>query len=294
MAEIARKRREVTVDRHSLPLPVDERANGKTVAEIVHARTYRRGAKSERRGDLAEGLVDARTIQCRADRRAEEDVCTRPCTQSVTCRCIDRERSGGAVVEGHEPRAVELRVADRDHAGLEVDVGASEAGRLTDPHAGHRKQAEQRLMGRRAKRWRESSGGLKHPLDVGFGEQVRGRSVPLRRKDARRWHLGDGVDRREIDGEAAHDSEALGPMVGGGRDRQLCPSDREFACEVLFAGSFGVADELCEQLLLALELEAERAPQCQVLLDVSAKGAHLTAPGHGAASPRSVSRSTRA
>ena len=80
--------------------------------------------------------------------------------------------------------------------------------------------------------------------------------------------------------------EANQPTTGSGAETLR-------AVEVLLAGGFAVCDEVREQLLLAFKFEAERAPQRQVLLDVSAKDAHLAPPGHGAASLRSVSMSTR-
>ncbi len=83
-------------------------------------------------------------------------------------------------------------------------------------------------------------------------------------------------------------------MVRRCRGRQLRPGDRELAVQVVCAGGLQVGDELAEQPFLAFELEAERAPQRHVLLDVANQGAHLASPGHGAASLRSSSRSTRA
>jgi hypothetical protein len=55
-------------------------------------------------------------------------------------------------VQWHEPGAVELRVPDRDHAGVEVDIATGETERFADPHAGGREQSEERLVRRRAKR----------------------------------------------------------------------------------------------------------------------------------------------
>ena len=43
-------------------------------------------------------------------------------------------------------------LADRDQAGVEVDVLALKRDRLPDPHAGDGKQPEQRLIARRAQR----------------------------------------------------------------------------------------------------------------------------------------------
>jgi hypothetical protein len=40
-------------------------------------------------------------------------------------------------VQWHEPSAVVFGFADRDQAGVEVDVLAPERDRLADPHAGH-------------------------------------------------------------------------------------------------------------------------------------------------------------
>lgn len=58
-------------------------------------------------------------------------------------------------------------LADRDQAGIEVDVLACERDRFTDPHARDGKKAEQRLIARRPQRTRQPPRFLQQAADVG-------------------------------------------------------------------------------------------------------------------------------
>ena len=62
----------------------------------------------------------------------------------------------------------------------------------------------------------------------------------------------------------------------------------------LLAMLLQVVEELSEQPLVVGELEAERAPDGQVVGERGAQRAHDAPPGHGRATVRSASRSTLA
>ena len=151
----------------------------------------------------------------------------------------------------------------------EVDVVALERERLTDPHARHGEQPEQRLIARRAHRVAQPPRLLQQAADVLLGEQVGGGALATSGKDVRRRDLARRVDRLQIGGEATRDTQPLGPVVRVNADRQPCPLDRQLGGDRGRSGSVEVTDELAEQPLIFFELEPERATQPQILIDAS-------------------------
>ena len=106
-------------------------------------------------------------------------------------------------------------------------------------------------------------------------------------------HLGQRVGGTAEPSEAADEAQAPGPLgrlhVDGLRPLQRPPHG-----DVLLLELFQQVDEARQQPAGVLHLEAHAAAQRQVLLQGLAQRAHRAAPGHGSASGRSASRSTRA
>ena len=198
-------------------------------------------------------------------------------------------------MERHQAFAVELGVADRDHASVQVDIAAAQGDRLADAHARGRQQAEQRLVGGCPQPGAQRAGLAQQAADLLLRPQVGCGAMPSGGKHAGGRHLGGGIDGFQVAGEAAGDGQALCPVVGGGVLGQASPGDGELSGDRRGAAGLQVADQLREQLAGALELVAQRAAHRQVIAHVTGQRAHRWAlPGHGAASSRSRSRSTRA
>jgi hypothetical protein len=82
-------------------------------------------------GDLRD--AGDRAGRCRrAGAAQEERRSARPGAQIVALGGIPAERVGYRQVERHQAFAVELGVADRDHASVQVDITAHQGDRLAD------------------------------------------------------------------------------------------------------------------------------------------------------------------
>jgi len=110
------------------------------------ARTDRCRADAHGRRDRAEGLVDAAALQWGAGAGQEERRGRRSRAEPVTTGGVTSELLGDGRVPGHQPRAIELRVPDRDHPGAQLDVVAFEADGFAEAHAGGGEQPEQKAV----------------------------------------------------------------------------------------------------------------------------------------------------
>ena len=261
----------------------------------MHARVHHRGADTDSRGELPERLVHAAAGQARADTGQEERPGSGSGTQPVPLGGVVAQRFRARRVQRHQPGTVELRVADRDDTGGDVDVVAAQADRFAQPHPGHGEQPEQRLVCRRPQRWAQRPGRFQQPTDVAGRPQVGGRAVPRGGEHPGRWHPGRRVDRAQIACEPARDGQSLGPVVGLGPFRQSRPGDRQVAGHGRGPSRLQIGHQLGKQDPIAFELEPERPTQQQVVLHVRTQPGHGRTPvGHRAASPRSRSTSTLA
>ena len=209
-------------------LPSDQGVDGKAVPEVMCPRVDGLGAHAERGGDLPEGLAHAAAIEPGAHGGDEERPRAGPRAEAVALGGVARQGFCDRGVQRDQPGAVELRVADRNDPGLQVDVVAVEADRLADPHAAGSEQPKQRLVGRRPNSRAQRSGALQQTTDVALRPQERRRPVPAGGEHARRRDLRRRVERPQVAGKPASDGrQALRPVVGLGMCWQPCPGDRE-------------------------------------------------------------------
>lgn len=117
-----------------------------------------------------------------------------------------QRRDGAAVQE--ELAGLAVLAADHGEGGiLRIEVVAVQTISLARPHARHRQQPNQCLIGQRGwlvthpSRRRYQRGHLVIAEQVGRGTRV------LARQQISRWHLVHGIDGMEMDGEAAHGAE---------------------------------------------------------------------------------------
>ncbi len=201
-------------------------------------------------------------------------------------------------MDGDLPGLPELRVAhDEDPLG-QVHVVPVEADGFPDPHPGHVQQADNRREGRPTKGRGELSGRGHQPEDLLGRVQVGGGPVAPIWKEVRWGDLGAFVEQGEVFGEAAYDGEPTGEPALACTHREGRPRERELGGDGLGAGRLAVGDELVEQAPRTVELEPERAPQGEVVLQCGTKRvSHRATPsgspaGQGLASARSEERST--
>ena len=121
-------------------------------------------------------------------------------------------------------RLAELGVAHDQQSVGEVDVGAVEADRLTDPHPGDRQQPDQRAHRRRAVRRRDHPRAVHQRQDLRVGVEVRDRAPRPPRQQIGWRYLVRGVERVQVRGEAADDRQSLAMPVRVGRRRAASPT----------------------------------------------------------------------
>jgi len=156
---------------------------------------------------------------------------------------VAAQRIGCGGVQRQQPGLAELGLAHGQHAADEVEVTAVEADRLTDPHPGHREQADQRLVGGHAQRKPQAGGGRDQRRDVSAGVKVRSGPARPPWDQVRGRHLRRGVDGMQVGGEAADRREpqrmpALVPAWQRRPRQRVCGGDR------LGSGVFQIGDEL--------------------------------------------------
>jgi hypothetical protein len=95
-------------------------------------------------------------------------------------------------------------VPDRQHAVRGVEVVAVEADGLSDPHAGCRKKADQRPVGRPHVRSAQDRRGPHQVRDLLRRVKIRRCTAPSRRQKIVGRHLGHRVERAEVPGEEAN------------------------------------------------------------------------------------------
>ena len=111
-----------------------------------------------------------------------------------------------------EPRLAELRPPDRQHALGEVDVPVIEVERLADAQTGHREQADQGRIARRAlsRRRLDAMCGAQEPLDLLVAIDIGWLSLVAKRQEAR------GRD--------------FCPLIRGAQELRKPPDDAEPIC----------------------------------------------------------------
>jgi hypothetical protein len=78
-------------------------------------------------------------------------------------------------VQRHEPGLAEFRVAHDEHRAVEVEILIVESDRLADPHAAHREQAYQAVVGGRPQRGTQPGRRVEQRDDLAGGIQIRSR-----------------------------------------------------------------------------------------------------------------------
>ena len=195
--------------------PVEQRAHGQGMAEIVRAGSGASAAAVQ--ADLADQLRE-RPVEFLARHpptaRADEE--RRRCglgETSVAQPRIVAQRADRAGVQRHLALLLLLARADVHHAVAKIDVLAVERERLPGAHPGDRQQPDQRLMTRGAQRRAESPGGRDQRRDLVLGVDVWRDPRAMAGQQVLGGDLAGGVDRREVAREPAHDRQPLTPAV---------------------------------------------------------------------------------
>ena len=159
-----------------------------------------------------------------------------------------------------------LRCTLEEEPACEIDVLAVESDHLTDVHSS---DLEQGRRPSEASPVEAVSGASSTPascLPLLLLSRDRGRPVGSDRKYIGGWHPGAVVDEYLVPREATHDRETVAKPAWDGALGERRPGEREFDRDHIGTHDLAVRDELSEQLPGTLELEAQRAPQGQVVL----------------------------
>ncbi|MGP8152283.1 MAG: hypothetical protein ACLPXU_16580 [Acidimicrobiales bacterium] len=135
---------------------------------------------------------------------------------------------------------------------------------------------------------------LDEAANIDVGPQIGGLALLASAKDVASRNLRRRIDGLQIPGEPPDCTEPMRPMQWLYSLRLAGPRDRQFGRERLGTGGFDEVDELGKRLARVLELEAERSPKPQVLLQVGGELGHGASTGQGCARFRKASMSTRA
>ena len=202
----------------------------------------------------------------------------------IPAQCLRRTR-----MQRHVAGLVELRLAHRQQARMQIDVRLPQVHRLGDPQAGGRQQAEQGLVGGPAQiRFKTPRGG-QQIADLLFGEDMRGRSPADGAEDRAIGYLGAWIELLQPAGKGTQLLEPPRPSggivaVGLGLAR---PSGHHFDAErSRQIETIDIAGEAPEGQTCAAQVVSEPAAFGQIVLDARLHrndGVHASPPGHGRA-----------
>ena len=245
-------------------------------------------------GDPLEREVDVAVGQPRACGRREQRRRRLGGDRAVAAAQVAAQRRDRAGVQRQLAGLAELAVADDQQLVLVVDVAAVKADRLADTHPGDRQHADQRAQRRCAVCGRDDARRVHQREHLAVGVEVGDPAARAPHQQIGGRHLVGGIDRVQVRCETADDGQPLAVPVGACGRRQRRPRQGQLGRDRVRTSLVEPGEELGQQLAGALELVAQRATDCQVLIELALEPAHDRAPGHGRASVRSASRSTLA
>jgi hypothetical protein len=185
-------------------------------------------------------------------------------------------------------------MADGQPALGELHVGAVKRARLRDAHAAHRKQPDHRLARGGAQRRTQSARGVHQRLDLRLREQIGHRTAELGRQQIDRRHLVAGVERVQVDREAAHHRQPLVPPGDACLRRLRRELERQLGGDQRRLLLREELDKLRQHTTVIGELVSQRAAHRHVVLNRLGERGHRSLPGHGSANPDNARRSTLA
>ena len=134
----------------------------------------------------------------------------------------------------------------------------------------------------------EKAGNLVVAIDVWS------RTTISMRKQVRRRHGGPRVDGAAVLREAAHHPQAVSPLRGLRVGRLGRPFHGKFCGDAGRAGVIGELDKSLQKASRQTQLVPEGATRGEIFIERRLQRAHIAAPGHGSAMPRSDAISTLA
>lgn len=156
MAKVGRQLR--PFHRHLQPglVPVDQRASGKAVADVLQARaataapTLNDGAQADCAGELGEGAADRAALQPGAALGNEERLALRLRSQLVPPSAIALQRRTRGDGHRHQAGLAELGLPNREDAALQIHIRPVERQRFAGAQASSSQQSDEGRIGRPA------------------------------------------------------------------------------------------------------------------------------------------------
>ncbi len=178
-------------------------------------------------------------------------------------------------MQRQQPGRAGLGAGDGEHPGIQVDGVASKPQRFADPQARDRHQPEEGLVGGGAQRRPQRAGCLRAGVRSRRRSRCSGSGrLPWPGKTSALGDLGGRVDRAQVGGESADRAQPVTPGHRVDSDRLAGPGDGQFRGDRGRAGGLQVGGEPRKDDALTVELEAQRAPQPQIVLDMAGPTRH--------------------
>ena len=299
MTQPGRQEREPGLAVLAAGVGVEHGLDRERVPDVMYARSARRGSWSQTSplDESVERVVNVAVEQPGArgghQERGGVGLGSVPFPELRYAASGDRRR-----VQGKFPGLVGLAVSHQHSPGGEVEVAAVQREGLTDPHAGHCEQSDQRDERGPAQWAAQPIGGSDQRDDLIVGVQIGHRALWPLRQQVGCGHFVGWVQRVQVGREPAHDRQPVGPPVRPVTALgKACPIQDVADGDHLRADCGEVVQALVQQLLRAGQPVAQRAAQRQVVGQLPTQRAGHDAPptdetGHGLASTASASRST--
>ena len=289
--EVGRQPRQHGLDVGPGPVPAQKRGDRERVAEIMDSGAAGRRARFQpgTDGQVMECFPGPFVAQPAAAGGQQQGGCLRGGHELAAEPQVLVQASDGGRVQWKVPGLAELGIADGQGAGCGVVVGAVEADRLADAHAGNGQQPDQRLEGRGPQPSGQPAGFPGQGRDLLVGVEV-GDDGPAAVGDQPAGrHLVRRVGRVQPGGETADRGQPQRVPPGPCRGGQRRPRERVLGGDGCFPVPGEEAGELGKQLLMPFHLEPHGAADIEVFLQLPVQAAHAASPGHGRARPRSPS-----
>ena len=288
------QQRQVRLHVEALPIPAEQDVHRQGVAEVVQPGPTRLGAGLEAgvADQAGEDVVDVLFDQAGPPARHQQGRRLGVGEVPVAQSCILGQGLDGAGVKGDLPALCELAVPDGQEPLVGVEVGAVQADRLPESHAGHLEQADEGPVGGGVEGWAEPGGSSHERRHLGLGVEIGDGPSVAGREQAHRGDLGGGIEGSQVAGEATDHSQASGPPRRKGVLGQNGPGQGQLRGDGAGSSRLQEGGEIGQQPAVVLQLVAQRPAHAQVVVDGLADPGHAGTPGQGWASPPSAIRST--
>jgi hypothetical protein len=223
VAQIRGEFGQVGFDIQTLPIPSLEGLTSKPMPQVMEPRAtgVGSGTQTDFAGGEDEPVAYRKIGQPRAPFGEKKAGTLGLGAELIAPLSLRLELGLGGVMNGNQPRRVELGPTHREEPVVQIHIGAVQADGLTHAHAGNGQQPEQGRVTDRPQilgvgQWPQ---GLEATVNLGVTVKVRGLSQRAVRQKFLGRNLGAGIGSTDVWGKTAHPAQPLGPLrrlaIGG-------------------------------------------------------------------------------